>query len=125
DRFALDVDKPAKTYSTGNRQKVALVAAFASRAPLLVLDEPTSGLDPLMEREFRHCVAEARERGQTVFLSSHMLGEVENAAGPSRLHPATGLVPTLRLDSGVASALAAERLGAKAARAAYVGGQLR
>ncbi|MGK8506051.1 ATP-binding cassette domain-containing protein [Nocardia asiatica] len=77
DRFALDVDKPAKTYSTGNRQKVALVAAFASRAPLLVLDEPTSGLDPLMEREFRHCVAEARERGQTVFLSSHLLGEVE------------------------------------------------
>ncbi|MGY1874946.1 ATP-binding cassette domain-containing protein [Nocardia gipuzkoensis] len=77
DRFALDVDKPAKTYSTGNRQKVALIAAFASRARLLVLDEPTSGLDPLMEREFRHCVAEARERGQTVFLSSHMLGEVE------------------------------------------------
>ncbi|WP_280351059.1 ABC transporter ATP-binding protein [Nocardia abscessus] len=77
DRFALDVDKPAKTYSTGNRQKVALVAAFASRARLLVLDEPTSGLDPLMEREFRQCVAEARERGQTVFLSSHMLGEVE------------------------------------------------
>ncbi|UAK31327.1 ABC transporter ATP-binding protein [Nocardia asteroides] len=77
DRFALDVDKPAKTYSTGNRQKVALIAAFASRAPLLVLDEPTSGLDPLMEREFRHCVAEARDRGQTVFLSSHMLGEVE------------------------------------------------
>ncbi|MFI9412499.1 ABC transporter ATP-binding protein [Nocardia gamkensis] len=77
DRFALDVDKPAKTYSTGNRQKVALIAAFASRAPLLVLDEPTSGLDPLMEREFRQCVAEARERGQAVFLSSHMLGEVE------------------------------------------------
>ncbi|WP_280240736.1 ABC transporter ATP-binding protein [Nocardia abscessus] len=77
DRFALDVDKPAKTYSTGNRQKVALIAAFASRARLLVLDEPTSGLDPLMERAFRQCVAEARDRGQTVFLSSHMLGEVE------------------------------------------------
>lgn len=77
DRFDLDMDKPARTYSTGNRQKVALIAAFASRAPLLVLDEPTSGLDPLMEREFRQCVAQARERGQTVFLSSHMLGEVE------------------------------------------------
>ncbi|MEW1736051.1 ABC transporter ATP-binding protein [Nocardia beijingensis] len=77
DRFDLDVDKLARTYSTGNRQKVALIAAFASRAPLLVLDEPTSGLDPLMEREFRQCVAQARERGQTVFLSSHMLGEVE------------------------------------------------
>ena len=77
ERFDLDLDKPARTYSTGNRQKVALVAAFATRAPLLVLDEPTSGLDPLMEREFRGCVAEARERGQTVFLSSHQLPEVE------------------------------------------------
>jgi ABC-2 type transport system ATP-binding protein len=76
-RFHLDLDRPGKTYSTGNRQKVALVAAFATRAPLLVLDEPTSGLDPLMEREFRRCVAEARERGQTVFLSSHQLAEVE------------------------------------------------
>ena len=77
DRFDLELDKPARTYSTGNRQKVALVAAFATRAPLLVLDEPTSGVDPLMERVFRGCVAEARERGQTVFLSSHRLDEVE------------------------------------------------
>ena len=77
DRFDLDLGRPGKTYSTGNRQKVALVAAFATRAPLLVLDEPTSGLDPLMEREFRRCVTEARERGQTVFLSSHHLAEVE------------------------------------------------
>ncbi|MGA6205501.1 ABC transporter ATP-binding protein [Nocardia testacea] len=77
ERFALDLDKPGKTYSTGNRQKVALVAAFATRAPLLVLDEPTSGLDPLMEHQFRHAVAEARDNGQTVFLSSHQLAEVE------------------------------------------------
>ena len=76
-RFELDPDRRARTYSTGNRQKVALVAAFATRAPLLVLDEPTSGLDPLMEREFRRCIAEAAERGQTVFLSSHKLVEVE------------------------------------------------
>jgi ABC-2 type transport system ATP-binding protein len=76
-RFELDLDTPGRAYSTGNRQKVALVAAFATRAPLLVLDEPTSGLDPLMEREFRRCVAEARERGQTVFLSSHQLAEVD------------------------------------------------
>ncbi|WP_410660453.1 ATP-binding cassette domain-containing protein [Amycolatopsis sp. lyj-112] len=76
-RFALDLDKRAKTYSTGNRQKVALIAAFSTRAELLVLDEPTSGLDPLMEQEFRRCVSEARERGQTVFLSSHQLAEVE------------------------------------------------
>lgn len=77
ERFALDTTKPARTYSTGNRQKVALVAAFATRAPLLILDEPTSGLDPLMEREFRTAVGQARERGQTVFLSSHQLAEVE------------------------------------------------
>ncbi|WP_435205113.1 ABC transporter ATP-binding protein [Micromonospora sp. bgisy143] len=77
DRFALDPSKPARTYSTGNRQKVALIAAFATRARLLVLDEPTSGLDPLMEREFRTAVRQARDRGQTVFLSSHQLAEVE------------------------------------------------
>jgi ABC-2 type transport system ATP-binding protein len=77
ERFALDPSKPARTYSTGNRQKVALIAAFATRAPLLVLDEPTSGLDPLMEREFRTAVGQARDRGQTVFLSSHQLAEVE------------------------------------------------
>ena len=77
ERFALDLSKPAGTYSTGNRQKVALVAAFATRAPLLVLDEPTSGLDPLMEQQFRRAVREARDNGQTVFLSSHQLAEVE------------------------------------------------
>jgi ABC-2 type transport system ATP-binding protein len=76
-RFQLETDRLARTYSSGNRQKVALVAAFATRAPLLVLDEPTSGLDPLMEREFRGCIAEAVENGQTVFLSSHQLAEVE------------------------------------------------
>ena len=77
ERFELQPDRRARTYSTGNRQKVALVAAFATRAPLLVLDEPTSGLDPLMEREFRRCIAEASAHGQTVFLSSHQLAEVE------------------------------------------------
>jgi ABC-2 type transport system ATP-binding protein len=76
-RFALEPDRRARTYSTGNRQKVALVAAFSTRAPLLVLDEPTSGLDPLMEREFRRCIGEAADRGQAVFLSSHKLVEVE------------------------------------------------
>jgi ABC-2 type transport system ATP-binding protein len=77
ERFELDPGKRARAYSTGNRQKIALVAAFSTRAPLLVLDEPTSGLDPLMEREFRRCIREATERGQTVFLSSHQLAEVE------------------------------------------------
>ncbi|GAB7045102.1 ABC transporter ATP-binding protein [Catenuloplanes indicus] len=77
DRFDLDPSRPARTYSTGNRQKIALIAAFATRAPLLVLDEPTSGLDPLMEQQFRAAVVESRERGQSVFLSSHQLAEVE------------------------------------------------
>jgi len=77
-RFQLDVDKRSRTYSKGNRQKVALIAAFASRAEVLLLDEPTSGLDPLMEQQFQHCVHEATGRGQTVFLSSHILGEVED-----------------------------------------------
>jgi ABC-2 type transport system ATP-binding protein len=77
ERFQLEPNRRGRTYSTGNRQKVALVAAFATRAPLLILDEPTSGLDPLMEREFRRCITDARERGQTVFLSSHQLAEVE------------------------------------------------
>ncbi|MHA6785952.1 ATP-binding cassette domain-containing protein [Pseudonocardia saturnea] len=77
ERFELDPSKPGRTYSTGNRQKVALIAAFATRAPVLVLDEPTSGLDPLMEQQFRRTVSEARDLGRTVFLSSHQLAEVE------------------------------------------------
>jgi ABC-2 type transport system ATP-binding protein len=77
ERFALDPSKKVRAYSKGNRQKLGLIAAFASRADLLVLDEPTSGLDPLMEREFRRCVDTARAAGQTVFLSSHILSEVE------------------------------------------------
>jgi len=77
DRFALDTSKKVRAYSKGNRQKVALVAALSSRPDLLILDEPTSGLDPLMAREFRSCVLEAKDRGQTVFLSSHLLSEVE------------------------------------------------
>src|SRR5215468_3026945 len=76
-RFDLDTSKKVRALSKGNRQKVQLVAALATRADLLVLDEPTSGLDPLMEMAFRQCVAEAKERGQTVFLSSHTLSEVE------------------------------------------------
>jgi ABC-2 type transport system ATP-binding protein len=77
ERFDLQPDKKIRAYSHGNRQKVLLIAAFASRADLLLLDEPTTGLDPLMERIFRNCVIEARDRGQTVLLSSHVLSEVE------------------------------------------------
>jgi ABC-2 type transport system ATP-binding protein len=78
ERFELDPDKRIRAYSKGNRQKVALVAAFATRAEVLLLDEPTSGLDPLMERAFRECVVEAQQRGQALLLSSHMLSEVEH-----------------------------------------------
>lgn len=77
DRFELDPTKKGRAYSKGNRQKVALVAAFASDVDVLILDEPTSGLDPLMEEVFRTCVAEERDRGRTVLLSSHILAEVE------------------------------------------------
>ena len=77
ERFELDPTKKARTYSKGNRQKVGLVAALASRAELLILDEPTSGLDPLMEAVFQDCVREIKTEGRTVLLSSHILAEVE------------------------------------------------
>ncbi|MFD3745185.1 ATP-binding cassette domain-containing protein [Nocardia sp. NPDC058633] len=78
ERFELDPTKKARTYSKGNRQKVALVSAFSANADLLILDEPTSGLDPLMERVFQDCVRDAAARGATVLLSSHILSEVEH-----------------------------------------------
>jgi ABC-2 type transport system ATP-binding protein len=77
-RFELDPSKKVRAYSRGNRQKVVLIAALMCRPDLLVLDEPTAGLDPLMEQAFQHCVQEAKSRGQTVFLSSHILSEVES-----------------------------------------------
>jgi ABC-2 type transport system ATP-binding protein len=77
DRFDLDPTKKARTYSKGNRQKVALVAGLASDVELLLLDEPTSGLDPLMESVFQQCIHELRDEGRTVLLSSHILAEVE------------------------------------------------
>jgi len=77
DEFALDTRRRVRTYSKGNRQKVALVAAFSAPTDLLVLDEPTSGLDPLMEDLFQRCVQDAAAAGRTVLLSSHVLGEVE------------------------------------------------
>jgi ABC-2 type transport system ATP-binding protein len=76
-RFQFDPTKKVRAYSKGNRQKINLIAACASRADLLIMDEPTSGLDPLMEQAFRETIIEARDRGQTVFLSSHTLDEVE------------------------------------------------
>jgi ABC-2 type transport system ATP-binding protein len=78
ERFELDPRKKGRTYSKGNRQKVALVAALASDVELLILDEPTSGLDPLMEQQFREVIRDEKRRGdRTVLLSSHILAEVE------------------------------------------------
>jgi ABC-2 type transport system ATP-binding protein len=80
DAFELDPTKKGRSYSKGNRQKVALVAALASDVPLLLLDEPTSGLDPLMEKVFEDELAQVRAEGRTVLLSSHILSEVEATA---------------------------------------------
>ncbi len=80
ERFELDPTKKARTYSKGNRQKVALVAALASDAELLLLDEPTSGLDPLMEAAFTESVRELKAQGRSVLLSSHIFAEVEKLA---------------------------------------------
>lgn len=80
DAFELDPTKKGRSYSKGNRQKVALIAALAADVPLLLLDEPTSGLDPLMENVFREELRRIKERGGTVLLSSHILSEVEAAA---------------------------------------------
>lgn len=77
DRFAFDPTKKVKTYSTGNRQKIALISAFAAETPVLLLDEPTAGLDPLMERHFQQCLREATSASRTILLSSHILSEVE------------------------------------------------
>lgn len=80
DRFEFDPTRKGRAYSKGNRQKVALISAFATDVELLLLDEPTSGLDPLMEQVFKECLADHKSRGGTVLLSSHILSEVEQLA---------------------------------------------
>jgi ABC-2 type transport system ATP-binding protein len=80
ERFELDLTRPVRTLSKGNRQKVGLIQAFMHQPALLVLDEPTSGLDPLMQQEFLALVRDARAGGQTVFMSSHVLAEVQEVA---------------------------------------------
>ncbi len=77
EKFQFDPNKKVRAYSKGNRQKITLIAALMTRADILIFDEPTSGLDPLMEQEFRNCIIEAKDRGQTIFLSSHILEEVQ------------------------------------------------
>jgi ABC-2 type transport system ATP-binding protein len=98
DRFQLTPDKKIRAYSHGNRQKVLLIAALASRADLLLLDEPTSGLDPLMEQVFRDCIKEAHDRGQTVLLSSHILSEVDAVCDRVAMLRAGRIIETGRLE---------------------------
>jgi ABC-2 type transport system ATP-binding protein len=99
ERFELDPSKRVRTYSKGNRQKVSLIAALMTRAELLVLDEPTAGLDPLMEQQFRECIRQAQAAGQTVFLSSHVLAEVEALCGRVAILRSGRLVEVGSLDS--------------------------
>lgn len=80
DRFDLDLDRKIKDYSTGNRQKVGLVNAFMHEPELLILDEPTGGLDPLMQLQFQYLVEETKAQGRTIFLSSHILSEIDRVA---------------------------------------------
>src|SRR5450631_2235844 len=96
--FDLDPTKRARTYSKGNRQKVALIAALATDAEVFLLDEPTSGLDPLMEDSFRGCVREMRDRGRTVLLSSHILSEAEALSDRVSIIRAGKVVETGRLE---------------------------
>jgi ABC-2 type transport system ATP-binding protein len=98
ERFELDPHKKARTYSKGNRQKVALVAAFCTGAELFILDEPTSGLDPLMEKAFQDCVREVAQRGAAVLLSSHILAEVEKLCDNVTIIRAGRAVKTGTLD---------------------------
>src|ERR1700743_368245 len=99
ERFDLDPHKKARTYSKGNRQKASLMPAFSSRAGLLLLDEPSSGLDPLMENIFQQCVGEARDRGVTVLLSSHILAETEALCERVTIIRAGKTIKSVTLDS--------------------------
>ncbi len=111
ERFELAPDKKIRAYSHGNRQKVLLIAALASRAELLLLDEPTTGLDPLMEQVFRACVREAHDHGQTVVLSSHILSEVEAVCDRVAMLRAGRIIETGQLE--VLRGLAALRVSAR------------
>ena len=98
ERLDLDLGRRSRAYSKGNRQKVALVAAFMTRPDVLLLDEPTAGLDPLMEAEFQSLAREATSRGQTVFLSSHILDEVEDLCSRVAILRAGQLVEVAALE---------------------------
>lgn len=98
ERLDLDPSMRVRSYSKGNRQKIALVAAFMGRPDVLLLDEPTAGLDPLMEQQFQGIAREAAQRGQTIFLSSHILDEVQDLCGRVGMLRAGRLVRVATLD---------------------------
>ncbi len=98
ERFDLDPDRRVRSHSKGNRQKIALIAAFMTRPDILLLDEPTVGLDPLMEAEFQSVAREASARGQTLFLSSHLLDEVEDVCSRVAILRAGRLVEVATLE---------------------------
>lgn len=124
DRLGVDLDRPVRTLSKGNKQKLGLIQAFMHRPELLILDEPTSGLDPLMQREFLQLVREARDAGQTVLLSSHVLSEIQQTADEvavlaSGRIVAEGNVASLRLGSVRRVRVRIRGADAAAARAAF------
>ena len=97
-RLDLDLDRPVRSYSHGNRQKLAILQALAHAPKVLILDEPTGGLDPLVQQEFYRLLAEEKERGVTVFLSSHILSEVERVCDRVGIIREGGLVALLDVD---------------------------
>ncbi|QBI55678.1 ABC transporter ATP-binding protein [Streptomonospora litoralis] len=105
ERFALDLDRPVRGLSKGNKQKVGLVQAFMHRPRLLILDEPTSGLDPLLQQEFLNLVREVRDDGRTVFMSSHVLSEVQDVADEAAIIRAGRIVALEDMDDLRARAL--------------------
>jgi len=124
DRLGVDLNRPVRTLSKGNKQKVGLIQAFMHRPELLILDEPTSGLDPLVQREFLTMVREARDAGQTVLLSSHVLSEIQQTADEVAVLAngrivADGDVASLRLGSMRRVRARIGRADAAAARAAF------
>lgn len=124
DRLGVDLNRPVRTLSKGNKQKVGLIQAFMHRPELLILDEPTSGLDPLMQREFLQLVREARYAGRSVLLSSHVLSEIQQTADEVAVLSAgrivaSGPVASLRLGSVRRLRVTLDGADAAAARSAF------
>jgi ABC-2 type transport system ATP-binding protein len=120
DRLGLDLGRQVRTLSKGNKQKLGLVQAFMHRPRLLILDEPTSGLDPLVQQEFLAMIREARDSGQTVFLSSHVLSEIQQAADTVAILRAGRIVSVSDVESLRLTAIRRVRVGVADATAQAV-----